>query len=60
VAKNGCPGMVEAQVGRFCLNDIVGCEANVLEGSGPAPARVTDPPVFDVARDYSFGGEGGA
>jgi len=60
VAKDGCSGVVEALVGRCCLNDVVGCEGNVLEGSGPAPARVTDPPVFDVARDYSFRGEGGA
>jgi hypothetical protein len=42
------------------LDDVAGCEADVLKGSRPAAAKVANPPVFDVARDYPLGGEGGA
>lgn len=58
MAKNRSLGMIEARIGRCCLDDVVGCEADVLKSSRPASAPVADSPVFDVARDYSPGGEG--
>ena|SRR2546422_1389485 len=60
VANYGCPGPVEARVGRRCLEHVACCEADVLKGSRPATAGVADPPVFYIACDYSFSGEGGA
>ncbi len=60
MSNDGCPGVVEARVGRRCLENVAGCEADILKGSRPAPAGFADPPVFYVARDYSSGGEGGA
>jgi len=60
MAKDSCPGVVEAQVGRCCLDDVTGREADVLKGSRPTAAEVANPPVFDAARDHSLGGEGGA
>ena len=52
--------MVEAWVRRCCLDNFAGCEADVLKGSRPAPSRVSDPSVFYVTCDNSFGGESGA
>ena len=36
---------------------MVSREADILEGSRPASARVSDPSVFEVAGDNSFVGE---
>lgn len=58
--KDGRSGVVEARVRRCRLHNVAGCEADVLKGSRPAAPWVADPPVFYVARDHSFGGEGGA
>lgn len=60
MAKDGCPGVIKAGVGRCCLDDVASCEADVLKGPRPTAARVANPPIFYVARDYSLGGEGGA
>ena len=60
MAKNCCPGVVEARFGRCRLTDVTSREADVLKCSRPTAAGVSNPPVFDIARDYSFGGEGGA
>ncbi len=60
MAKDSCPGVVEAQVGRCCLDDVTGREADVLKGSRPTAAEVANSPVFNAARDHSLGGEGGA
>ena len=52
--------VVEARVGRCCLGDVTGREADILKSSSPTTARVADPAIFDIACDYSLGGEGGA
>jgi hypothetical protein len=57
---DSCPGMVEAWIIGKILENVVSCETDVLKRSGPAAARVSDPAVLYVARDYSLGSEGGA
>jgi len=42
------------------LENVVSCETDVLKGSWPAAAGIANPPVFYVARDYSFASEGSA
>jgi hypothetical protein len=60
VSNDGCPGVVEAWVTRECLKNVAGCKSHVLKSSWPPAARVADPSILYVARDYSFTGEGGA
>ncbi len=42
------------------MENVPGCETDVLKGSWPATAGVADPSVFQVARDNSLRSEGGA
>jgi hypothetical protein len=60
MAYDRCPGSIEARVLRYRLENVVSCETDVLKGSWPAAAGIANPPVFYVARDYSFVSEGGA
>jgi hypothetical protein len=39
---------------------MVGREADILKGSRPTTAGVSEPSVFEVAGDDSFAGEGSA
>jgi hypothetical protein len=60
VPDDGCVGGVEARIIRHRLKNTVGRKTDVLKGSRPTATRVADPPVFDIARDYSSRGEGSA
>src|SRR6266852_6665761 len=60
MAYDRCPGSIEARVLRHRLENVVSCETDVLKGSWPAAAGIANPPVFYVARDYSFASEGSA
>ena len=57
--NDGCSGLVEARILREFLENVASCETDVLKSSRPAATWVADPPVFYVARDYSFIREGG-
>jgi len=39
---------------------VIGREANILESSKPATARISEPSIFEVAGNDSLAGEGGA
>src|SRR5216684_2288362 len=60
MAYDRCTGSIEARVLRHRLENVVSCETDVLKGSWPAAAGIANPPVFYVARDYSFASEGSA
>src|SRR6266852_2453461 len=60
MTNDRCPGSIEARVLGHDLENVASRETDVLKGSRPAATGIADPPVFYVARDYSFGSEGGA
>src|SRR5260370_32790891 len=60
MANYRCPRSIEARVLRHRFENAVSCETDVLKGSWPAAAGIANPPVFYVARDYSFVREGSA
>src|SRR5260370_19687953 len=60
MAYYGCTDVVEAGIVRHFLENVAGCETDVLKGSWPAAAGVADPSVFEVACDNSLRSEGGA
>src|SRR6267143_6993645 len=60
MANDRCPGSIEARVLGHRLENAVSCETDVLKGSRPTATGIANPPVFYVARDYSFVSEGSA
>jgi hypothetical protein len=60
MANYGCPSQVETWVRLHCLENGASSEVDVQKSSRPPASRVADPPVFEVARDYSSRGEGSA
>ena len=60
MANDRRPKGIEARVLFHRLENVAGCETDVLKGSRPTATGIPDPPVLYVAGDYSLGGEGGA
>ena len=60
MADDRRPGSIEARVLRHRLENVASCETDVLKGSRPTATGIANPPVFYVARDYSFVSESGA
>src|SRR5947208_9042663 len=58
MANDGRTSQVETWVRRHCLNNVASSEVDVEKSSRPSASPVADPPVFQVARDYSSRGEG--